>query len=105
MKKNTKETLEERLLGIDWPNTRDGRKWSKSSPSFKRLCHFGNELLDQGLSVEKVSTMFGDLYWDAFEEFSKIPRIEEEIGEDGRTVPYFDEHQIIFRIGATDVSV
>jgi len=52
-------------------------KWLKtSSPpasnpgaSFDRLCYYGEKLRALGMSDGDIACMFGDLYWDAFEEF------------------------------------
>lgn len=50
-------------------------KWLKlgsdSHPgaSFDRLCHYGEKLRAHGVSDDEIACMFGDLYWDAFEEF------------------------------------
>jgi hypothetical protein len=74
-----KENLQDRLLRSDWPHTREGRKWKKTSFSLKRLVFYAKKLCQLGMTPDQVSDMFADLYWDAFGEFkSMMPYLGEQ---------------------------
>lgn len=104
MKKKSTESLEDRLLRIDWPNTRDGNKWKKTSPAFKRLKHYGKQLLKVGMTQDEIANMFADLYWDSSEECSGIQNRELEKSRFTRSIPYYDEHDIMFRLDAANLT-
>lgn len=103
MKKDN-ESIEERLLRIDWPHTRNGREWKKSSATLKRLIHYAKELVRLGMPATKAAAMFSDLYFDAFTEFKAMPQREESSFGPKRTQSHFDEFQIMFRVDVSDVT-
>lgn len=98
-----KENLQDRLLRSDWPHTRDGRKWKKTSSSLERLVFYAKKLCLLGMTPDQVADMFSDLYWDAFGEFKFMMPEEPKEGEK-RKVPYFDEFGIIFQIKVAELS-
>jgi len=61
--------LAERLARIDFPHTRNGQVWDRESKTFQRLLNHAERLESLGMSVNDISFMLRDLYWDAFSEF------------------------------------
>jgi len=102
--KKDQESLPERLLRGDYPNTRDGRKWKRSSGTFQRLCHYAKELRKLGMTPDQISNMFTDLYWDAFGEFKAMPVTDSKPAKAKRNIPYFDEFQIMFSLRSSEVT-
>ncbi|QIF05187.1 hypothetical protein [Roseimicrobium sp. ORNL1] len=103
MKKQS-ESLKERLLRVSWPHTANGRKWRTDSEALTRLDYYGKKLLKLGMTADEVASMFGDTYWDAFNEFRNMhASIESEQGV-SRKAPCFDETVTMFRLDATLLS-
>jgi len=76
-KTKTKEAVEEMVGRIDFPHLRKTTgQWlqtgaapqRKPRASFDRLCFYGEQLRELGMSDTDIACMFSDLYWDSATE-------------------------------------
>jgi hypothetical protein len=100
----SEEPLNERLLRVYWPHTRNGEKWKTSSSSFKRLYFYAKKLSKLGVKEEEIASMFSDVYWDAFEEFNNMPKAAASDGDADREKLHFDEFGIQFRLDEIELT-
>lgn len=105
--KKTKLVNADVLQGLQqksWPHLEEGQPWKSSADSLKHVCRCAKELHSQGIPLEQIASIFSTLYWCASDDIGNIPKPKPSKAWDVRTIPYFDEFQIMFRMDISEVT-